>query len=477
MTTQDSQSMTIGGHITDIRYPGSLSDADALFWRVERDPVLRSTIVVVWVADRQPDSRRLENTLRGAVRKIPRLHQRVVEVPIGGRPRWVDDHDFDPAFHVRHVGAPGDGSLRALLDLAGPIAMHAFDRDRPLWELHLVEGMAAGRFGVILKVHHSLADGLGLMEMTAAMVETRPDVERREHAPWQPEGPPPSAASLAAAGVRERIGEARRSLGHAAGSAGRAVTAAARHPLSAARTGLDIGTSAGRVLEPTTTPLSPLLAGRSSRVRLDAVEVSLADLKAAGAAVGATVNDAFLAALAGAMRKYHERAGRPAPAIRVSMAVNRRDESTRTDAGNYVTGARIVIPLDVADLRERIRRVHAITGAALGESATPYVMTILGGVGRISGTGSARLLSAVQKATDLVASNLPGSPFTVYLSGAEIQRIIPFGPRVGAAANVTMMSYAGTCYVGINTDPAAVTDTDGLVADLQADLAELAALA
>ena len=266
-------------------------------------------------------------------------------------------------------------------------------------------------------------------------------------------------------------------MGRAAGSVGRAVAAAARHPLGAARTGLDLGTSAGRVMEPTTTPLSPLLTGRSPRVRLDAVEVSLADLKAAGAAVGATVNDAFLAALAGAMRKYHKRAGQPAPAIRVSMAVNRRDESTRTDAGNYVTGARIVIPLDVADLRERIRRVHAITGAALGESATPYVMTILGGVGRISHTGSARLLSAVQKATDLVASNVPGPPFTVYLSGAEIQRIIPFGPRVGAAANVTMMSYAGTCYIGINTDPAAVTDTEGLVADVQADLAELAALA
>ena len=254
-----------------------------------------------------------------------------------------------PRFHIRRVGAPGDGSLRALLDLAGPIAMHAFDRDRPLWELYLVDGMAAGRFGVILKVHHSLADGLGLMEMTAAMVETRPDVERREHAPWQPEGPPPSAASLAAAGARERIGEARRSLGRAAGSVGRAVAATARHPLGAARTGLDIGTSASRVMEPTTTPLSPLLTGRSPRVRFDAVEVSLADLKAAGTAVGATVNDAFLAALAGAMRRYHERAGRPAPAVRVSMAVNRRDESTRTDAGNYVTGARVVIPLDVAD--------------------------------------------------------------------------------------------------------------------------------
>ena len=467
----------IGSHVADLRYPRSLSDTDALFWRMERDPVLRSTIVVVWVADRQPDSGRFENTLRGAVRKIPRLHQRVVEVPVGGRPRWVDDHDFDPAFHIRHVGAPGDGSLHALLDLAAPIAMHAFDRDRPLWELYLVEGMAAGRFGVILKVHHSLADGLGLMEMTAAMVETRPDVERREHAPWQPEGSRPSAASLAAAGVRERIGDARRSLGRAAGSVGRAVAAAARHPVGAARTGLDLGASAGRVMQPTTTPLSPLLTGRSPRVCLDAVEVSLADLKAAGASVGATVNDAFLAAIAGAMRKYHERAGRPAPAIRVSIAVNRRDESTSADAGNYVTGARIVIPLDVADPRERIRRVHDITGATLGESSMPYVMTILGGVGRISGTGSARLLSAVQKATDLVASDVPGPPFTVYLSGAEIERIIPFGPRVGAAANVTMMSYAGTCYVGINTDPAAVTDTDGLVADLQAALAELAALA
>jgi diacylglycerol O-acyltransferase len=469
--------MTIGDRIADVRYSASLSDADALFWRVERDPVLRSTIVVIWIAGTQPDARRFENTLRGAVRKIPRLHQRVVGSPAGGRPRWVDDHDFDPAYHIRRIAAPGDGSLRELLDLAGPIAMQAFDRDRPLWELHLVDRMAGGRFGVILKVHHSLADGLGLMSMTAAMVETRADVERREHPPWQPEGPPPSAASLAAAGVRERVDDARRSMGHAAASVGRSAVATLRHPVGAVRAGLDIGSSAGRVLEPTTTPLSPLLTGRSPSIRLDAVDVSLADLKAAGAAAGATVNDAFLAALAGAMRRYHEGTGQPAPAIRMSMAVNRRDESNRADAGNHVTGARLVVPIDVVDPTERIRQMHAITRSALDESATPYIMTILGGIGRISGSGSARLLSAVQKATDLVASNLPGPPFPVYLSGAEIERIIPFGPRVGAAVNVTMMSYAGTCHVGINTDPAAVSDADAFASFLQADLAELTALA
>lgn len=475
--SSDPGSTTIGGRITDVRYAASLSDADALFWRVERDPVLRSTIVVIWVADRQPDPGRFENSVRGAVHKVPRLHQRVVEGPMSARPRWVDDHDFDPTFHIRRIAAPGDGSFRDLLDLTGPIAMQAFDKDRPLWELHLVEQMAGGRFGVILKVHHSLADGLGLMNMTGAMVETRADVERREHAPWHPEGPRPSAASLAAAGLRERIDDARHSMGRATASVGRAAAATLRHPFGAVRAGLDIGSSAGRVLEPTTTPLSPVLAGRSPSIRLDAVEVSLADLKAAGAAAGATVNDAFLAALAGAMRTYHEAAGQPAPAIRMSMAVNRRDDSTRMDAGNHVTGARLVVPIDVADPIERIRQVHAITSAALGESATPYVMTILGGVGRISGSGGARLLSAVQKATDMVASNLPGPPFPVYLSGAEIQRIIPIGPRVGAAVNVTMMSYAGTCSVGINTDPAAVRDADAFASYVQAELAGFAALA
>jgi hypothetical protein len=250
---------------------------------------------------------------------------------------------------------------------------------------------------------------------------------------------------------------------------------ALRHPLGTVRAGYGLGRSLTRALEPTTHPLSPLLVGRSPGVRLDAAEVPLATLKAAGARAGATVNDAFLAAIAGAMRRYHEHAGRP-PAVRVNMAIDRRDDSTRTDAGNHVTAARLVIPLDVADPVDRIRQVHGITRAGLGEPATPYLMTILGGVGRMSGGGGARLLSAVQKGTDLVASNLPGPSFPVYLSGAEIRSIIPFGPRAGAAVNVTMMSYAGACHVGINSDPAAVSDPDAFVAHVRASLEELAAI-
>ena len=172
-----------------MHFDDRMSEADALMWAIESDPFLRSTINSVWVLDRAPDWERFDRKLERCAREIPRLRQRVVSDPLGlAAPRWEIDPDFDVKFHVRRIAAPGDGSERALLDLAQPIGMQAFDRDRPLWELYCVEGLEGGRVGMIMKLHHAVSDGVGLVRMTEGLVERKREADRRESAPL-PEAP------------------------------------------------------------------------------------------------------------------------------------------------------------------------------------------------------------------------------------------------------------------------------------------------
>ena len=129
-----------------MHFEDRMSDADALMWNIESDPVLRSTILSTSILDRLPDLSRFEAKIEAATQLIPRLRQRVVVDPLGlAPPKWEEDPTFDPRFHFRRCALPGDGSVRDLLDFSAPIAMQAFDKDRPLWEMYLVEGLEGDR--------------------------------------------------------------------------------------------------------------------------------------------------------------------------------------------------------------------------------------------------------------------------------------------------------------------------------------------
>ncbi|MEP7113666.1 MAG: wax ester/triacylglycerol synthase domain-containing protein, partial [Ilumatobacteraceae bacterium] len=143
-------------------FASHLNASDALLWSMEKDPCLRSTIVAVSLLDRSPDWKRLHLRIAEACELIPRLRQHVVATPLRiGPPQWQLDEFFDIDFHLRRTIAPEVGDLRSVLDIAGLMAMSAFDKDRPLWEFTLVEGLTGGRAAFIQKVHHSITDGVG----------------------------------------------------------------------------------------------------------------------------------------------------------------------------------------------------------------------------------------------------------------------------------------------------------------------------
>jgi len=448
-----------------IEYDDRMSEGDALLWQVESDPQLRSTVASVWTLDAAPDPKRWDAALSDAIAAIPRLRQRVVPDPFGiAPPRWETDPHFDPAYHVRRIRVDGIGALRDLLDLAAPIAMQAFDKDRPLWEFHLVDGLAHGRTGVVMKLHHAVSDGMGMVRMTESLVEPdrEPDPHRRARreaiVPTDPQRAPLSDLDHLRDAVVHRAGSAADRAARLGRALGRGMEHLARDPADAAARLRDRVSSLGRLLKPASEPMSPIMTGRSLSCRFDAITLSLEELKRAANRVDGTLNDAFVAAVAGGLRIYHEHHGQPVDELRMNMPINVREGEKGRRAGNQFVPARFLVPIGIADPLERMRAIHELVRSQRDEPALGMVDDVNAMFTRLGTRLATSLAGSMMKALDFVTSNVPGPRRSVFASGAKIEHMFPFGPLAGSAANITLFSYAGTLHLGINTDAAAVAD-------------------
>lgn len=450
------------------RFNDRMSESDALMWTIESDPALRSTIVCVWVLDCAPDPERFQRKLGEVVRQVPRLRQRPVADPLGlAPPSWEEDPNFDLAFHLRLAHAPGDGSLRALVDAAQPIGMQAFDRDRPLWELHVFEGLAGARAGVVMKLHHAISDGVGLVRMTEGMIERTREaevgapLEARESSesrrPWVSAEVPTALERTRRAGAA-RLRSSTTRVGRIAEAFRATLVDFARHPVETAQRAAEGVRSLGRLLAPVTEPLSPVMRGRSLSNRYDVIFLPLEQLKRAGHAVGGTVNDAFVAGVTGGLRLYHESQGAPVEELRMSMPINMRGGDKAREAGNQFVPVRFPVPVEIRDPGERMREIRRRVAAQRDEPALPLMEEISSVIGALPGAGPARFAGLLMKSIDFTTSNVPGPRFPVFMSGARIEHMFGFGPLAGAAVNVTCFSYDGELAVGVNADPAAVTE-------------------
>jgi len=461
-------------------YEDRMSDGDALMWGIERDPILRSTITGVWLLDRAPDRARLLDRAERALHYIPRLRQRVAANPLSiAPPRWEIDPDFDLGFHLRFVRAPGGGALRDLLDFCQPIAMQSFDRDRPLWELYVVDGLEGGKAGLVLKLHHAISDGVGMVQMMGRLMETwrTPDPSRVQRA--LPPLPEPQYKGIGERFLDALGYERRRQVGRALGVLDALVSGvpdALRHPLGTAQELAEALASVGRMLKPVSEPLSPIMRGRSLRRRLDVLLVPLARLRGAAKAAGGTVNDAFVAGMVEGLARYHERHGAWTDALRMTMPINVREGEKGNRAGNQFVPARFEVPLDVRDPLARMRRIGEEVRRQRSEPALPLIDEISGLLNRFPAPVSAQIFGSLLKGVDFVTSNVPGPQMDVFASGGLIEQIYGFGPLTGAAANMTLFSYRGACGIGIGTDQVAVPDPEVLHACLEEGMEQVLAV-
>ncbi|MDE1673902.1 wax ester/triacylglycerol synthase domain-containing protein [Nocardia gipuzkoensis] len=445
-----------------------MSQSDLFSWNMERDPVLRSTIVSVLVLDTEPDWERLLRTMDRGTRLVPRLRHRLADSLLGlAPPRWALDPDFDLSWHVRRSALPAPANMSAVLEFARTEAMTGFDPVRPLWRATLLSGSAGGGCALVLTVHHSLTDGIGGIQIATSLLDF--DRAGTDHGhPPEPRGDRTSAlrdimawnwsvgSGLLRDGVRSTPPTVWRALSN---------------PARAVRDSGALASSLVRLARPITTTMSPVMTGRSLGRRLAVLDVPLERLRGAARATGCTLNDAFLTAVVIGLRTYHDRHGATIDQLRVTMPISlRRAEDPL--GGNRITLARFALPVGGGETTDLMRAVGAAVAGWRREPAIPLSGAIAAALNRLP----AGLLTEMLKHVDFVASNVPGSPVPLYIAGARIDRMYAFAPTIGTALNVTLTSHAGTCYVGINADTAAIPDMETLTECLTAGFATVLGL-
>jgi len=447
----------------------AMSDMEALMWRSEASPRLRSGGVILDILDATPDWDRLVAAHEWAVDRVPRLRERVIEDPLRlAPPAWALAEDFDLAYHLRRMRVPNGSGMDAVLDTSQVLAMAPFDKARPLWEAVLIEGLSGGRSAYALKLHHSLLDGAAGIQLFDILHSEKPEATLEKPAGTRLPHPAPGAARRL---VRALDGIPARTGGALALTANMLV-----RPEPTLRSGLRFARSLGRLAGPPPAEPSPLMARRSLARRLGVIDVPLAHLRAAGREAGGSVNDSFLAALTGGLRIYHDHAGLTPDTLPIAFPVSlRRDDDPL--GGNRFAGARIAGPVGAADPRDRIRMIRERVLEARDEPALDFMALLAPMLSRIPAPVLTRMTERVTSSIDLQASNIPGLARPAYIAGARITHMYPFGPAPGSAVMVTMISHDGTCCIGVTADAAAIPDIDHFMECLRAGFDEVLALA
>jgi WS/DGAT/MGAT family acyltransferase len=460
---------------------GRLTGLDASFLHLENGGAhMHVAGVLVFDGDPPPYDRLVEAT-EARLHVVPRYRQKLAFVPYGqGRPRWVDDPHLNLRYHIRRTALPRPGTEAQLRALAGRVFSQPLDRDKPLWEMWLVEGVEDGpdgpRFAMLSKTHHALVDGISGVDIVSVLFDADPEPPEPVEPPpkWTPR-PEPSSSQLLAEALIERAtvpGELARSV--------RAVFRGPRRVASVTRDSLvGVGAMAWAGLRPS--PKSPYNTEIGPHRRYTWVRTSLQDVKGIKDELGGTVNDVVLAAVAGALGRHMEQRGiEPPNELRALVPVSVRTPEERGSLGNKV--AAMMAPLPVAE-KDPQRRLATIAAAMQGikrsgQAVGAQVLTELSGFAPSTLMAQGSRLVSTERFFNVVVTNVPGPQFPLYLLGRELRDCFPMVPLAkGQALGIAIMSYNGRMNFGLLGDWDALPDLDAFAEDLQASLEELASAA
>jgi WS/DGAT/MGAT family acyltransferase len=380
------------------------------------------------------DFESIKKATASVLHRIPRYRQKLQWSPVFERPVWVDDRDFNLDYHMRHTALPRPGSLAQLKRLSARVMAQQLERQRPLWEMWIIEGLEGGRFAVISKIHHCMIDGASGVDLAQILLSLTPEQTIAEAPRYVPR-PAPSGLELA------RDEALRRAL----------------MPLKAFR-GL-------RAFRQETSPASdtPINGDIGPHRRFDWLTLPLADVKAVRKAAGCSVNDVVLTTVAGALREYlSDRGADPRQLdFRISAPVSLRRDDERGTLGNRVSSWIVQLPLDEPTPKARLARIHEATRElkesrqAMGVEMmmevaewTPPVLLSLGA-------------QAVSGPINSIVTNVPGPQFPLYLLGARLLAMYPMVPLLpGMGLGIALFSYDGHLCWGFNADFDLVPDLE-----------------
>jgi diacylglycerol O-acyltransferase len=406
----------------------------------------------------------------------PVFRRRLVEVPFRlGHPYWIDDQSFDLEYHMHRGALPAPGGMEELARFVGDVCSRQLDRSKPLWEMHIVEGLEHGRVAMVTKIHHSTIDGVSGAELLAQLFDLEAD----------PPGGDLPAIPTSADTVPSDLHLLALSLAHRLTSPfdiTRLAWRTGRSVLQVRRVRQSPDDAKGAL--PLTTPRTSLNAAITPHRKVAFATISLDDVKELKNALGTTVNDAILAICTGALRRYlEERDELPDDPLVATVPVSVHPDTAHRRGTNKVSAMFVSLPCGTDDPRERVEIIRAGTkGAksehnALGadvllnwaEHAAPNVFsTAARAYTRL------RLADRHRPIHSLVISNVPGPDFPLYMAGAEIVATFPLGPVMdGAGLNITVMSYRGILNWGLIACTESVPGLSSIAAAIPEALDEL----
>ncbi len=450
-----------------------LSAADSWYLYVETTTVhLHVTGLMLMDPSTAPDGisyDRLTHHITERLHLLPEFRRRLVEVPLGiDHPVWIEDPDFDLEDHIGHRvldRSKGD----TLEGFVSDLSSEQLDRTRPLWQMVYVEGLDDGRTALVAKLHHTLVDGVTGVDIMGHLLDTTPLSQPpvAPDAPWEPGHVPTGAQSILDASANRLRSPLRpvRAMWRTFQSTARMATATFRGRRE----------TEDHAAGPFDAPRTPFNSTLTARRSVAFGTTSLDRVKETRRAFGVKVNDVVLAACTIGLRRQLERSGRlPDRPLTVSVPVSVHREGT--EATNQVSTMFVHLPVHVADPVEQLELIRRSAGSAkaVQDAMAPEmigdVVDLIPpplfqlGAGLWSRVGLPDRLPPVH---NLIVSNVPGSPIPLYIAGAELVGLYPFGPLMeGAALNVTVISHLDDLDIGLISCPDLVPDLEHLLDDV-----------
>jgi WS/DGAT/MGAT family acyltransferase len=418
----------------------------------------------------------LQHMFRERIHLIPSLRQRYLPTPLGlHQPVWVDDPEFDLDSHVRRVVCPAPGGMEEFCTLVEQVYAHPLDRDRPLWEIWVIEGLEGGHVAVVTLLHHAYTDGIGALQMLGDAYNTESDDAAVVAPSWTPQ-PLPSRT--------RRLGWALRDLPPLL----RRAPATARAVRDRVRIERDLAQS-GEKGSPSVLDRSapgPFQCGLSRNRRFACESLPLSELREVRVAFDVTINDAFMACVAGSARRFLERAGSPLEQPMVgTMPLALKPLAERTATGNYSAVDYVWLHAQIADPLERLRATSAAAEATKAHFAQIKDADITALVDFMPGSLVSRLARANARTKgrydmfkNVVVSNVAGPREPLYLGRWRVDRWFSTGQLThGATLNFTVWSYGDQFNLCVLADAAVVPDAWELIRGFRSSLDELLAVA
>ncbi|MBK8987273.1 MAG: wax ester/triacylglycerol synthase family O-acyltransferase [Chloroflexi bacterium] len=445
-----------------------LSNVDAA-WLGMEDPTNLMMVTGVLTFKEVVELEVIKDVLRKRFLKFDRFQQRIMpnRLPLVA-PYWEDDADFDLNAHIHRVALPAPGDQTALQELVSDLMSTPLDFSKPPWQMHLVENFGDG-CAIFVRLHHAVADGMALIYVLLSLTDMTPEASLNHPPVAETSTGNGGRGGLLGALVKQATGTlrtARRITGWV-WDEGRETLINPSHALDLAVQGTDAAVAAGRLIFRTPDPPTIFRGGLGAAKRAAwSKPIRLKDVKAIKAVTGSTVNDVLIAAMVGGLRRYLLAREQPVDGLnfRAAVPVNLRKQAEMGTLGNKFGIVYLSLPVGIADPLDRLQVVHQRMEQLKNTPEAVVAIGILNAIGLSPSELQAQSVSMFASKATAVMTNVPGPPIPLYLAGKKIENLMFWVPQAGRVAlGISILSYAGKVYLGVNTDAGLVPNPDEII--------------